>query len=295
MSLDHRTMLGVRRHRIFKATLAGVTAVALAVAVPVVASASSHPAGAATVPTHYLAANGGTVKWTVTVHNVKPAWCTWLSSPKVAGFNTTVKCKTGKVTRSAKFKANTSTQVKSYSITLTVLGKSRTVDRWKVIEAGKPAPVTTTTSTTTTTTTLPPPCIVGTCGVTFTAPDYSDAASLAVGAVVQNAANPDPGVFPTPVGDQLDEVAIGMSAGPTGVSSPGVEVYNFALALVGGAQGTVDTLTFDSSAYGVLGALGPVAADVSFSGLIYFDVPIGSNWSSVNFDYDGSVVYAFLP
>ena len=39
-----------------------------------------------------------------------------------------MKCKTGKVTRSAKFKANTSTKAKSYTITLTVLGKSTTVE-----------------------------------------------------------------------------------------------------------------------------------------------------------------------
>ena len=102
-------------HRLLTATLAGVAAVALAVAVPVVASASSHPAAsAATVPTRYLTANGGTVTWTVTVHNAKPEWCTWSSSPKVAGFNTTVKCKAGKITRSARFKSNPLTRPTTY-------------------------------------------------------------------------------------------------------------------------------------------------------------------------------------
>jgi tryptophan-rich sensory protein len=73
MPLDHRTMLSVRRHRILKASLAGVAAVALAVVAPIVVSASSRAASAATVPTHYLTPNGGTVTWTVTVHNAKPA------------------------------------------------------------------------------------------------------------------------------------------------------------------------------------------------------------------------------
>jgi hypothetical protein len=150
-------MLSGGRHRILKATLAGVMAVALAVVAPTVMSAGSRAASAATVPTHYLTHKGGTVTWTITVHNAKPAWCAWSSSPKVAKFGTTVRCKTGKVTRSAQFKANTSAQAKSYAITLTVLGKSRTVDRWKVIETGQTAPTTTTTSTTTTSTTTTTP------------------------------------------------------------------------------------------------------------------------------------------
>ena len=85
-----------------------------------------------------------------------------------------------------------------------------------------------------------------------------------------------------------------MTAGPTGMSDPGSEVYNFALALVGGGQGTVDTLTFDSSVPYALGALGPVGPNSIFSANIYFDVPIGSNWSSVNFDLDYTHVYSFL-
>ena len=103
------------------------------------------------VPTYNLSAKGGTVKFSATVRNVKT--CAWSSSPKVAGFDATVKCKDGKVARSARFKANTSTEAKFYAITLTVRGKSTTVDHWKVDEAGKKIPTTTTTSTTSTTTT----------------------------------------------------------------------------------------------------------------------------------------------
>ena len=123
-------------YRILRTTLASVVAIALPVAIPVVAAASSHPANASQIPTRYLTAKGGTVTWSTTVHNTKPAWCTWSSSPKVAGFNTTVKCKTGKVSRSAKVRANVSTNAKDYMLTLTVRGKS-TVDRLKVVEAGE--------------------------------------------------------------------------------------------------------------------------------------------------------------
>ena len=131
-------------HRLLTAALAGVAAVALAVAAPAVASASSHSsASAAKVSTRYLSANGGTVTWTVKVHSAKPAWCKWSSSPKVAGFNAIVKCKTGKITRSARFKANRLRRPTTHAITLTVLAKVRTVDRWKVIEAGKGTPTNT--------------------------------------------------------------------------------------------------------------------------------------------------------
>ncbi len=135
---------------------------------------------------------------------------------------------------------------------------------------------------------------MGSCTLTFRVPDTYDATSLAIGSVLQNAANPDP-IFVTPAGDQLDAVAIGMTTGPTGMSDPGVEVFNFALALVGGGQGTVDTLTFDSTTPYAMGGLGPEAANSTFGALIYFDVPIGSNWSSVNFQLDFTNVYAFLP
>jgi len=90
---------------------------------------------AGTGPTYHLSAKGGTVRFSATVKNAKT--CIWSSSPKVAGFDATVKCKSGKVARSAKVPANTSTKARSYAMTLTVRGKSTTVDRWKVDEAGQ--------------------------------------------------------------------------------------------------------------------------------------------------------------
>jgi len=137
-----------------------VTTVALAAfAVPSLASA----AGTATVPTRHLTAEGGTVKWPVTVHNAKT--CSWSSSPSVAGFATTVKCKSGRVERSFRFGANPLTKAKDYTLSLTVRGKATTVDHLKVVEAGRTTPTTTTvpptttttSSTTSTTTTTPPP------------------------------------------------------------------------------------------------------------------------------------------
>ena len=72
----------------------------LAFAVPSLASAAS----TAAVPIRHLTSNGGRVTWSVRVHN--PEWCAWSSSPNVAGFNTTVKCKSGVVERSFGFGAN---------------------------------------------------------------------------------------------------------------------------------------------------------------------------------------------
>jgi len=153
-----------------------VTTVALAAfAVPSLASA----ADTATVPTRHLTAEGGTVKWPVTVHNAKT--CSWSSSPSVAGFATTVKCKSGRVERSFRFGANPLTKAKDYTLSLTVRGKATMVDHLKVVEAGRTTPTTTTvpptttttssttsTTTTTVTTTPPPPASPG-----LTSPNWS--------------------------------------------------------------------------------------------------------------------------
>lgn len=83
-----------------------------------------------------------------------------------------MKCETEKVERSAKFKANTSTKAKDYTLTLTVRGKTATVDHLKVVEAGRSV-----TKTTVTTTTVPFTCsgnvtVTGTVSVTGSAPTY---------------------------------------------------------------------------------------------------------------------------
>jgi len=64
-----------------------------------------------------VGASGGSVTLTATVRNAKT--CGWSSSPKIAGFNITVKCISRSVSLSARFKANATTQVKRYTITLT--------------------------------------------------------------------------------------------------------------------------------------------------------------------------------
>ena len=132
-------------------------AVLVALAVPSLASAAS----TAAVPIRHLPASGATIRWTVMVQNART--CHWSSSPKVAGFDGTVKCKTGRVVRPATFQANTSTGAKDYTLNLVIRGRTRTVDHLKVVEVGKPAPTTTTSTTTTstTTTTLPPTSFPG--------------------------------------------------------------------------------------------------------------------------------------
>jgi len=249
----------------------------VAVAVPSLAGAATTTA----IPTHHLSAKGGTFVWVVTVHNAKT--CTWSSSPNVKGFNATAGCTTGKVGRSVTFGANRSTTAKDYTLSLHVRGKITAVDYLKVVEAGA----------------TPVNCkarlIVGSCEVTFNAPDYSDATSVWISAVWQKVVNPDPGVSPTPAGDQIDEVALGMTAGTTGMASPGGEVDNFALALKSGGQGTLATLTFDPTVPYAMGALKAVAPNATFIAAIYFDVPAGSNWSSVNYNLNDTSVWAFWP
>jgi lysophospholipase L1-like esterase len=100
-------------------------------------------AGAATKT---VRASGGSVSFIATVRNSKI--CEWSSSPKIAGFNITVTCSSGRVSRSARFNANATTQVKRYTITLTAKGATTGVTRWTVNEAGRVPPTTTTTATT---------------------------------------------------------------------------------------------------------------------------------------------------
>ena len=152
--LDQEVAGGFDVRTVFRFFVAVVVTASLAV--PTLASA----AGTATIPTRALTANGGTVTWPAMVHNAKT--CSWSSSPNVAGFATTVKCKSGRVERSFRFAANPSTKAKLYTLSLTVRGAATMVDHLKVVVAGQTAPTTTTTTTTTTfpptttTTTVPP-------------------------------------------------------------------------------------------------------------------------------------------
>lgn len=64
--------------------------------------------------------------------------CVWSSDPKIAGFNDSVKCKAGKVSRSAVISANATTHARTWQLTLVVRGAAATGDfHWMVIESGK--------------------------------------------------------------------------------------------------------------------------------------------------------------
>jgi hypothetical protein len=105
------------------------TAVVAGLAIPSTAALT-----ATGIPTSHLTAEGGTVVWEATVHNATT--CTWSSSPKITGFDATVACTRDRIKRSAKFKPNKSTtETKSWAITLTVHGTSTTFHRWNVAEA----------------------------------------------------------------------------------------------------------------------------------------------------------------
>jgi hypothetical protein len=259
-------MKTIRRSAVLIAVVALVT-----LAAPSLAST----AGAATVPTRHLTASGGTIKWTVAVHNAKR--CTWSSSPTVTGFNGTATCTNGRAVRPATFKTNTSSVAKDYTLTVVIRGATTTVDHLKVVQAAGGG----------TTTGKPTTYCIGpsSCYYQLPAPDIFDLTALQVGYVVTNVACPDPGVCDQPAGDQLDEMILAFTVGSSGMSQPGIEASNFALILSDGSQAHQDSITCDNSVQYALCGLGAEAANATFGGEIFFDVPTGENWSTVNFRY----------
>jgi hypothetical protein len=231
-----------------------------------------------------VVANGGKVTLRVTIHGGSK--CIFSARPKVAKFAGTVNCSNGVITRSGTLAKDSGKARTIYLKVIALSGnKAVSAQAW-VKPAGKTTtvppttvttlPLTTTTTTTTTlplttttTTTLPPACTVPTCGYTFTVADLFDATGVAIGGVIQNYPCPDPGVCAATAGQQIDAVAIGMGAGPGGMSDPGLEVFNFVLVLAGGTQATVDSITFDSSVPNAMGGLRPVGPS-SFGATIYF-------------------------
>ena len=270
-------MKNVRHSVVLVAVVALVT-----LAVPSLASA----AGGATIPTRHLTTSGGTIKWAVAVHNAKH--CTWSSSPTVAGFDGTTTCTNGRAVRPATFKRNTSTEVKDYTLTVVIRGVTTTVDHLKVVQAAGKG----------TTTGKPTTYCIGprSCGYVLPAPDDFGLASLEIGYVDSNGSCPDPGVCEQPAGDQLDVMIMAFTAGSSGMSDPGAEASNFALVLSDGSQAHQDSITFDNSVQYALGGLGPEGAGATFGAEIFFDVPIGTNWTTVNFRYSSggnSEVFVF--
>jgi hypothetical protein len=266
----------------YSAVLIAVAAFATFVC-PSVAGATSTTA----IPTDHVSANGGMVTWAVTVPGY--GWCTWWSSPRVPKFNKTQRCE-GKTERSAKLMPNIGATPKHYTFRLTFLGKkTKTTDWMKLTEAGR----TTTSPPATSSYCVGPP---SKCFVALPTPDVAGLTAFTIGYVDQNVACPDPGVCDQPAGDQLDVLVMAMTAGPSGMADPGTEAFNFALILPDGGQAHEDSITCDNSVEYALCGLGPEGPGSTFGAEIFFDVPIGMNWTSVNFSYYsslGSKVYVF--
>jgi hypothetical protein len=74
------------------------------------------------------------VEWVAVVRDAE--WCDWSSSPKVARFDALARCASGRVARSATFRANTSIYTLDYMLSLTVLGKTKTLQYLRVVQAG---------------------------------------------------------------------------------------------------------------------------------------------------------------
>jgi hypothetical protein len=223
-------------------------------------------AGAA--PTRTVSTSGGVVRFAATVRNATT--CHWSSSPTIAGFTATTKCKTGNVSRSAKFPANTTTTAKAYAVTLIVRGKTTTVDHWKVNQAKE----------------TPPTRCTGPCAFTFPSPDIFGAASIAVNSISQNVAWPNPNYNDLPAGDQLDELNATVCAGPTGITDVSMTYAgSLSLSVSSGLQASVDPQAYDASS---LGNYGEIAAGQCVTGNIYYDVPTGSTWAFVNYTYEAT-------
>jgi hypothetical protein len=102
----------------------------VAFAVPVLAGAASTTG----TPVRHVAAEGGGLTWFVGVRDAKT--CSWSSSPKIAGFDGTVKCSSGRILRQLTIPANPTSRARRYALSLTARGAHTTVDHLRVVEAG---------------------------------------------------------------------------------------------------------------------------------------------------------------
>jgi YVTN family beta-propeller protein len=91
----------------------------------------------------HIGAKGGKVEWTIRVSNA--ARCVWSSSPNVKNFNGSVKCHTGRVQRTAYLAANKSVKARAYTLDVKVLGKTRTTQYLKIVQASPIATIVTAT------------------------------------------------------------------------------------------------------------------------------------------------------
>ena len=269
----------MRTIRYFAPVVAVLALVALAI--PSLASAAS----SATVPTRQLPASGGTVEWTATVRNAQ--WCEWSSSPAVTGFDATVRCKTGTVTRLARFKPNASARVLDYTLSLTVLGRTKAVAYLKVVEAPR------TMASGSTTVDCSPSSY---CLAQFPAPDDFGIVSFKSSAVMENMLCPVRGACHPPAGDQLDLILIVMATGTRAITDPSREERNISLILAGGSQAHMDSASCDVSVQYNLCRYFYEGPETGLVADIWFDAPIGSTCSSIHFRYRSgktSIVYIF--
>ncbi|MGO9964469.1 MAG: hypothetical protein ACLPUG_13725 [Acidimicrobiales bacterium] len=102
----------------------------VAFVLPSLASAASTTG----TPVRHVAAEGGGFTWFVSVHDAKT--CSWSSSPKIAGFDGTVKCSSGRILRQLTIPANPTSRARWYALSLTARGAHTTVDHLRVAEAG---------------------------------------------------------------------------------------------------------------------------------------------------------------
>lgn len=63
-----------------------------------------------------------------------------------------------------------------------------------------------------------------------------------------------------------------MCAGPEGASDASLAIPDYALALAGGGQAELDSVTFDSDISGAFGSYGAVAPRQGLAGMLYFEL-----------------------
>ncbi|HEY1762748.1 MAG TPA: hypothetical protein VGG17_09165 [Acidimicrobiales bacterium] len=232
-------------------------------AAPVIASLTSSPKA--------LPGNGGSITVTVRVRNATT--CVFGGAVQV-----TKSCAKGEASATFAEAANSTAVDKTISLWVYAEGHGRRSSRRAATftEAATPTSCT------------------GPCTFTFPAPDDEGVASVTINSVSEGVAWPDPlqvqyGLTDLPAGDQLEEVSVTTCAGPTGINDGSLMSFELPLVLSTGSQASVDSVTFDSTVAGAFGIYGAIGAGQCVSGDIYYDTPIGSAWTAVNFSYASGV------
>jgi hypothetical protein len=175
-------------------------------------------------------------------------------------------------------------KTKKYTLRLTVLGKTKTVQWLKVVELPRPARGTRIVN-----------CGPSSyCEAKFPALDEYGLAALQVAAVEENASCPVPGLCYQLPGHGLDLVTLDMVTGPSGMNHTGMgqESLNLSLILTNGTKACMDSITYNAEVEYALGGLGPEGPPrTAFIALVWFDVPTGFGWTSVNFTYTSGSTY----